>query len=91
MHQHAELILPFLDLDSERVQDIVTRTIHHALYDGWSWQLMLKDLRRILSGEELTSKPPYLGKGSRHRDPYSSPNRSQALVSQKYARQWYSR
>ncbi|KAJ6180280.1 hypothetical protein N7519_010741 [Penicillium mononematosum] len=33
--------------------------IHHALYDGWSWQLMLKDLRRILSGEELTSKPPY--------------------------------
>jgi amino acid adenylation domain-containing protein len=33
--------------------------IHHALYDGWSWQLMLKDLRRILSGEELTSKSPY--------------------------------
>ncbi|KAJ5977485.1 hypothetical protein N7501_000827 [Penicillium viridicatum] len=33
--------------------------IHHALYDGWSWQLMLKDLRSILSGEELTSKPPY--------------------------------
>ncbi|CAI7665164.1 unnamed protein product [Penicillium glandicola] len=33
--------------------------IHHALYDGWSWQLMLKDLRSILSGEEPTSKPPY--------------------------------
>ncbi|CAG8889549.1 unnamed protein product [Penicillium egyptiacum] len=33
--------------------------IHHALYDGWSWQLILKDLRSILSGEELTSKPPY--------------------------------
>ncbi|KAI3109232.1 hypothetical protein CBS147333_5862 [Penicillium roqueforti] len=33
--------------------------IHHALYDGWSWQIMLKDLRSILSGEELTSKPPY--------------------------------
>ncbi|KAJ5503068.1 AMP-dependent synthetase/ligase [Penicillium fimorum] len=33
--------------------------IHHALYDGWSWQLMLKDLRNILSGEELTSKPSY--------------------------------
>ncbi|KAJ5447818.1 AMP-dependent synthetase/ligase [Penicillium cf. griseofulvum] len=33
--------------------------IHHALYDGWSWQLMLKDLRSALSGEELTFKPSY--------------------------------
>ncbi|KAJ5170685.1 uncharacterized protein N7500_003468 [Penicillium coprophilum] len=33
--------------------------MHHALYDGWSWQLLLKDLRSILSGEELTSKPSY--------------------------------
>ncbi|KGO64994.1 AMP-dependent synthetase/ligase [Penicillium italicum] len=33
--------------------------IHHAIYDGWSWQLMLKDIRSILSGEELTSKPSY--------------------------------
>ncbi|KAJ5543007.1 hypothetical protein N7461_009010 [Penicillium sp. DV-2018c] len=33
--------------------------IHHAIYDGWSWQLMMKDLRSILSMEELTSRPPY--------------------------------
>lgn len=33
--------------------------IHHALYDGWSWQLMLKDLQRILRGEDITSKPAY--------------------------------
>ncbi|KAJ5365051.1 AMP-dependent synthetase/ligase [Penicillium concentricum] len=33
--------------------------IHHALYDGWSWQLMLKDLRSIFCGEGLTSKPSY--------------------------------
>jgi amino acid adenylation domain-containing protein len=33
--------------------------IHHALYDGWSWQLMLKDLYCLLRGEELPPKPAY--------------------------------
>ncbi|KAG0156567.1 hypothetical protein PDIDSM_3748 [Penicillium digitatum] len=33
--------------------------IHHAIYDGWSWQLLLKDLRSVLSGKEITAKPPY--------------------------------
>lgn len=33
--------------------------IHHALYDGWSWQLILKDLHRILLGSEISAKPAY--------------------------------
>lgn len=33
--------------------------IHHALYDGWSWQLMLQDLHRLLLGEDLPAKPAY--------------------------------
>lgn len=33
--------------------------IHHALYDGWSWQLIMKDLRCLLSGEELAFRTPY--------------------------------
>lgn len=33
--------------------------IHHALYDGWTWQLILKDLQHILNGEELPPKPAY--------------------------------
>ncbi|KAJ5988322.1 hypothetical protein N7481_003532 [Penicillium waksmanii] len=33
--------------------------IHHSLYDGWSWQLILKDLQHILNGEELPPKPAY--------------------------------
>lgn len=33
--------------------------IHHALYDGWSWQLMMKDLRRALLGKELSANPTY--------------------------------
>ncbi|KAJ5591736.1 uncharacterized protein N7459_002105 [Penicillium hispanicum] len=33
--------------------------IHHALYDGWSWQLILKDLHRLLQSEEILPKPAY--------------------------------
>ncbi|KAJ5733387.1 hypothetical protein N7493_002173 [Penicillium malachiteum] len=33
--------------------------IHHALYDGWSWQLILKDLHRILLGDAIPPKPAY--------------------------------
>ncbi|CAG7956192.1 unnamed protein product [Penicillium salamii] len=33
--------------------------IHHSLYDGWSWQIMLQDLRDILSGEQPSSRPSY--------------------------------
>jgi amino acid adenylation domain-containing protein len=33
--------------------------IHHALYDGWSWQLILRDLRGILAGEQPAPRSPY--------------------------------
>jgi amino acid adenylation domain-containing protein len=33
--------------------------IHHGLYDGWSWQLILNDLRDFLLGAEPASRPPY--------------------------------
>ncbi|KAJ5151010.1 Nonribosomal peptide synthase sidC [Penicillium canariense] len=33
--------------------------IHHALYDGWSWQLILKSLHRHLLKEDLPPKPTY--------------------------------
>lgn len=33
--------------------------IHHSLYDGWSWQLILEDLHRALRGEEIPSRPTY--------------------------------
>ncbi|KAJ5918982.1 hypothetical protein N7466_009925 [Penicillium verhagenii] len=33
--------------------------IHHALYDGWSWQLILNDLGRILLGQDIPSRPTY--------------------------------
>ncbi|KAJ5485398.1 Nonribosomal peptide synthase sidC [Penicillium diatomitis] len=33
--------------------------IHHALYDGWSWQLIMRDLRQLLSGEAIEPRPSY--------------------------------
>lgn len=33
--------------------------MHHALYDGWSWQLLLRDLRLVLLGKEVTPKSAY--------------------------------
>ncbi|KAJ9393053.1 hypothetical protein DTO063F5_190 [Paecilomyces variotii] len=33
--------------------------LHHALYDGWSWELILEDLRVALRGTTPTRRPPY--------------------------------
>lgn len=33
--------------------------IHHALYDGWSWDLILRDLRSVLTGNDLSRRPSY--------------------------------
>lgn len=33
--------------------------IHHALYDGWSWELVLRDLETVLKGNDPAQRPPY--------------------------------
>lgn len=33
--------------------------IHHALYDGWSWDLVLDDLNSILSGQSLPTRTQF--------------------------------
>lgn len=33
--------------------------IHHALYDGWSLELLINDLESILSGKPLTPRPSF--------------------------------
>lgn len=43
--------------ETERV--CVLLHIHHALYDGWSWDLILKDLKTVLTGNDLTQRPSY--------------------------------
>ncbi|RMZ88390.1 hypothetical protein DV736_g4383, partial [Chaetothyriales sp. CBS 134916] len=34
--------------------------IHHAIYDGWSWELILDDLNTILEGGEPPLRPSFL-------------------------------
>ncbi|KAH7139354.1 hypothetical protein B0J11DRAFT_423738 [Dendryphion nanum] len=33
--------------------------IHHALYDGWSFELLLRDFADLMSGKTLTTRPQY--------------------------------
>ncbi|KAL9616128.1 MAG: hypothetical protein Q9160_008972 [Pyrenula sp. 1 TL-2023] len=33
--------------------------IHHALYDQWSWDILMNDLRDILSGQPLIQRPQF--------------------------------
>ena len=33
--------------------------MHHAIYDGWSWDLILSDLDSTLTGKALTQRPSY--------------------------------
>jgi amino acid adenylation domain-containing protein len=35
--------------------------IHHAIYDGWSWELLLDDLGSALREEQLDVRPSYSG------------------------------
>lgn len=37
----------------------VTITIHHAVYDGWSWDLIMVDLNRVISGLEVKHRPSF--------------------------------
>ncbi|KIV84887.1 hypothetical protein PV11_00637 [Exophiala sideris] len=34
-------------------------TLHHALYDGWSWDLILADLNQILAPDKPLDRPQY--------------------------------
>jgi ferricrocin synthase len=45
--------------------------IHHALYDGWSWDLIMNDLNRLLSHEQLPTRTPFeaVSRSLRHRLP----------------------
>ncbi|EXJ73993.1 uncharacterized protein A1O5_02287 [Cladophialophora psammophila CBS 110553] len=38
--------------------DVLVR-IHHALYDGWSWDLILDDLNAILSGDNTPTRTQF--------------------------------
>ncbi|KPI36129.1 Hydroxamate-type ferrichrome siderophore peptide synthetase [Cyphellophora attinorum] len=52
--------------------------IHHALYDGWSWDLLINDLNRLLNHEQLRTRTPFeaVSRSLRHRLPKALGNAS---------------
>jgi ferricrocin synthase len=48
--------LQFVDTKEDRV---CTIHLHHALYDGWSFELILRDLERIISGQRILHRPQF--------------------------------
>lgn len=51
---------PFkIQLKHDRNSNIASISIHHALYDGWSWDLILDDLRQLLHGCSAAQRPQF--------------------------------
>ncbi|KAJ9615572.1 hypothetical protein H2200_001647 [Cladophialophora chaetospira] len=54
------LLRPFrLEEATRDDDDMALVHIHHALYDGWSWDVILDDLNSILSDEELPKRTSF--------------------------------
>ncbi|KAI5296146.1 Nonribosomal Peptide Synthase (NRPS) [Ascosphaera acerosa] len=51
---HLDLSHPFsVDFSCEEGRLRATCRVHHALYDGWSWEVFCGDLNRVLAGQPL--------------------------------------
>jgi ferricrocin synthase len=48
-----------LKLASSQNHNTLSVYIHHALYDGWSLDLILADLEVLISGDEPPKRPPF--------------------------------
>ncbi|KAK5957388.1 NRPS [Knufia fluminis] len=53
-----DLFFP-LQLSTDALQHTMEIRVHHALYDGWSWDLMLRDVNTLLKGDKLRSRPSF--------------------------------
>ncbi|KAK6379689.1 NRPS protein [Exophiala oligosperma] len=49
--------LQLVQSDSDDGQILVR--IHHALYDGWSWDLVIEDLNAVLNSKPLPKRPQF--------------------------------
>ncbi|KAH8695924.1 nonribosomal siderophore peptide synthase SidC [Talaromyces proteolyticus] len=54
------ILIPFkVQFIQEKTSVRVLVQLHHAIYDGWSWELVLDDLRSALAGEHLDTRLPF--------------------------------
>lgn len=57
---HITLLRPLLlKFSGSRNHTTVSVCVHHALYDGWSWDLVMSDLNLLLSGNEPPERPQF--------------------------------
>lgn len=56
--EHPSLRHPLQIRKAEADSEFIV-VIHHALYDGWSWDLVMKDLNVLLNGGNLQTRPSY--------------------------------
>ncbi|EED21789.1 nonribosomal siderophore peptide synthase SidC [Talaromyces stipitatus ATCC 10500] len=57
---NPNLMVPFkLQFIQDKTSVRALLHLHHAIYDGWSWELMLNDLQAALDEKPLTTRTPY--------------------------------
>lgn len=60
MSNDLSLMVPFkVQFIQEKSSIRVLLQLHHAIYDGWSWELLLDDLQAVLSQKPLVRRTPY--------------------------------
>ena len=56
----ADLSCPLqLEIAAFKDKAIANFSIHHALYDGWSWDLIMNDLKVLISGDVPARRPQF--------------------------------
>ncbi|RAO71210.1 uncharacterized protein BHQ10_007222 [Talaromyces amestolkiae] len=60
MSNDSNLMIPFkVQLIQNKSSVRALLHLHHAIYDGWSWELLLDDLQALISQKPLISRTPY--------------------------------
>ena len=56
----AQLLHPLtFSYHTSALKNRVTVHLHHALYDGWSWDLIMRDLKALIYNKPLVKRPQY--------------------------------
>ncbi|GAB1315347.1 Non-ribosomal peptide synthetase nps2 [Madurella fahalii] len=69
LREHKEFLFPFriqISPPTERNDTVVVMQLHHAVYDGWSLDLLLSDLARLTRGEQPDPRPQFREFSSYH-------------------------
>jgi amino acid adenylation domain-containing protein len=72
LREDADFLCPFrvqCFSSPDRSETRVVLQIHHSVYDGWSLDLMLSDLAKLVQGEQLDPRPQFRQITAYHQSP----------------------